>query len=315
MVCETCADYIIKIPDLEVAWDIWYNGNHMHISEFSNNIFLDSGDPAHTADVLGQLGFLHGQTTNPSLVAKSDVIAELAQGETLSQEELMAGYRTIATRIHKQIPGGSVSLEVYADANTTAQEMIEQAHALARWIPDPHIKLPITRAGLEAASELVAQGVKVNMTLCFSQEQAMAVHYATLGAKPGQVLVSPFLGRLDDIGQCGVSLIKNIVRAYQGAESHVSVLAASIRSLGHIYACVHAGADILTIPYKLFAPWAEHNFAIPDESYVCVGEGLERIPFGEDIATDWRTINIHHELTDKGLQKFADDWNALIGKA
>lgn len=289
-----------------------YTLMYMHISQSSTKVFLDSGDPQHTIDVLQTLGFLHGQTTNPSLVAKSDVITKLADGNTLSTEQLLDGYRTIVNRIYEQIPEGSISIEVYADATTTTQDMVDQAQMLREWLPDPHIKLPINAAGLAAATQLVADGAKVNMTLCFTQEQALAVHMATQGAAPGQVFVSPFIGRLDDIGVCGVSLIENIVRMYRELESPVEVLAASIRTLEHIPACVHAGADILTIPYKLFEPWSGQDFSVdesPHEHAVC---GLETIAFKSLDATNWHDLDIQHDLTDAGLQRFADDWNALI---
>ncbi|MCB9809029.1 transaldolase [Candidatus Nomurabacteria bacterium] len=284
----------------------------MHISDTSTKIFLDSGDPSHTQEVLARLGFLDGQTTNPSLVAQSEIIKELQAGGKLSQDQLLAGYQSIVERIHNYIPNGSISIEVYADANTTAQEMIDQAHTMRAWLPNPHIKLPITVAGLEAARQLVDEGTNVNMTLCFTQGQAWAVHLATLGAKPGQVCVSPFIGRLDDRGIDGVSLVKNISQMYREAGSHVAVLAASIRSLEHISLSVYAGADILTIPYKLFAPWAEHNFTVMEDMSVDMPE-REMIEYQNlDTVTNWHDMDITHELTDTGLQKFADDWNAIM---
>jgi transaldolase len=281
----------------------------MHISKFSTKIFLDSGDPSHTKDVLATLGFLDGQTTNPSLVAKSEVIRKLQEKGNINEDELMEGYKDIVNQIHNFIPGGSVSIEVYADADTTSQEMINQAESFSQWIPQPHIKLPITMAGLEAAEYLVGQGMNINMTLCFSQEQAVAVHYATRNAISGQVFVSPFLGRLDDQGVCGVSLIQNIRKAYDALGSHVEILAASIRSVSHISECVVAGADILTIPYKLFGPWGEKGFEITD---VPLCENLESLTYHQNIQDDWREINIQHDLTDTGLAKFAADWKSII---
>lgn len=282
----------------------------MQISDSSTKIFLDSGDPSHTKDVLEILGFLHGQTTNPSLVAKSEVIVALREKGKLTEEQLLDGYKEIVQTIHGYIPGGSVSIEVYADANTTAQQMIDQAESFSQWIPQPHIKLPITSAGLEAAEHLVNKGMNINMTLCFSLEQAVAVHRATRNATPGQVFVSPFLGRLDDQGVCGLSLIENIRKAYDDMRSPVQILAASIRSVEHIQSCVQAGADILTIPHKLFEPWQEENFEIKTIEKPC-GE-LQPLGYREILGDDWQSINIQHDLTDAGLAKFASDWNSLI---
>lgn len=282
----------------------------MHISQSSTKIFLDSGDPRHTKEVLSTLGFLHGQTTNPSLVAQSEVITALREKGSLNEDQLLAGYKDIVQSIHDTIPEGSVSIEVYADAHTTAQQMIAQAESFAQWIPQPHIKLPITTAGLEAAEYLVGKGMNINMTLCFSLEQAIAVHRATRGAQPGQVLVSPFLGRLDDQGVCGVSLIENIRRAYNELASPVQILAASIRSVAHIQSCIQAGADILTIPYKLFEPWQKEDFDVASITEPC--QNLETLAYTEIPGDDWQSINIQHDLTDTGLAKFASDWNSLI---
>ena len=143
----------------------------------------------------------------------------------------------------------SISLEVDASAESSAQELVEQGESINEWIPDAHIKLPITTAGLEAAEQLVRNGIQVNMTLCFTREQAYAVHLMaeSAGATRGQVFVSPFMGRLDDIGEDGLQLIEDISRMLKGLESPVLNLAASVRSVEHIEGARLAGADIITI--------------------------------------------------------------------
>jgi len=157
-------------------------------------IFLDSGDPQETREALKILGHLDGQTTNPSLIAKNPQ----AQGKKFTSEEVYAFYRKVVEEISGLIPQGSVSVEVYADKNTRVETMINQAKEMNTWIPNSHIKLPITQNGLEAASALVKQGIRVNMTLCFTQQQAAAVYAATKGAKKGEVFVSLF--RLLSVG-------------------------------------------------------------------------------------------------------------------
>ena len=281
---------------------------------FETRIFLDSGDPADTQKALEMIGFLDGQTTNPSLVAKNPDIKQQAEsGEGLTEEALLQGYKSIVNDIHELLPGGAISIEVYADATTTADAMVAQARDFVTWLSAPYIKLPCTTAGLEAASILTAEGIRVNMTLCFTQEQALAVHMATAGAAPGSVFISPFLGRLDDKGVCGLSLIHNIVRMYRELDSHVEVLAASIRSVDHIYACVNAGAHILTVPFKLFNEWNEKGLAPADGfAYTCSGMGLADIEYRDMQVDDWHDIDITHELTDVGLEKFSNDWNNLI---
>jgi transaldolase len=192
------------------------------MNERTTKIFLDSGDPAETKEAKGLLGFLDGQTTNPSLVAKSikaiathppaDGLPFTGEGiehQQLTEDALWSHYKKIALTIHELLPHGSVSAEVFSDANTTHDEMITRGLEIAGWFPGIYVKLPITHEGLLAARKLVREGINVNMTLCFTQEQAAAVHEATMGAKYGQVYVSPFIGRLDDIGFHGVFLIIN----------------------------------------------------------------------------------------------------------
>lgn len=276
-------------------------------------IFVDSGDPQDTQKALDILGQLDGQTTNPSLVAKNPDI-KVKEGE-MTEAQLLDAYKNIIQDIHAKIPQGDISIEVYADADSSAQSMIDQAHMFIEWIPNPYIKLPITPAGLEAAEILSREGVNINMTLCFSPEQALAVHNVTKGAKKGQVVISPFIGRLDDIGICGISLVETISALYRDLDSHVDVLAASLRNIDHLYACLTMGVDIITSPLKHLVAWNEAGGALPDgyEYTHAPDSDLVKVEYTdtkEDI--NWHTIDIQHDLTDKGLQKFADDWNSLI---
>lgn len=281
--------------------------------ERATKIFLDSGDPQQTSTILDVLGFLDGQTTNPSLIAKSPGAQERTAAEDpFSTEELLAFYKETVMQIRSLVPTGSISIEVYADTATTAAEMIAQAEQMNQWIAGVHIKLPTTTAGLEAASQLVKQGMNVNMTLVFTEEQAAAVYSATQGAERGQVYLSPFIGRLDDKGQDGMSLIHNIIELYNDGDGHVEILAASLRNMNHLYACLTAGVDIATVPFKLLHEWAGEG-AEMDSSFEYDADDRTPIEKKElDLSAPWDSFNIQHDLTDAGLQRFADDWNALL---
>ncbi len=122
---------------------------------------------------------------------------------------------------------------MFADLSTTAEEMLAQGQEMFSWIPNAYIKYPCTHEGLRAAQISVKKKIRVNMTLCFSQEQAAAVYAATKGSRE-PVYVSPFVGRLDDHGEDGMDLVRNIKRMYERSDGHVHVLAASIRSVNHL---------------------------------------------------------------------------------
>jgi transaldolase len=273
------------------------------LNDKTTNIFLDSGDPAETAQTLELLGHLDGQTTNPSLIAKSPQVQEFLKSQKFTRGELFEKYHQIALQIRQVIPAGKISAEVYADANSTVNELLEQAYQIAQWFPEIFVKLPITTAGLSAAEQLVADGISVNMTLCFSQDQAAAVHAATKDAKNCNVYVSPFIGRLDDIGQNGPDVIANIQNMYNKWGSHVGVLGASIRNVEHIQFCIDQKIAAMTIPLKILTTL--------DQSVITEINNLESIPYQELEQKDWEDYNIEHELTTKGLEKFAADWNAL----
>mgnify|MGYP000129599978 FL=1 len=277
-------------------------------------IFLDSGDSKDTESILSLLGFLDGQTTNPSLIAVSPGAKErLLKGEKFSKKELFDLYKETVQQISSLIPEGSVSVEVYADKDTGANEMYEQGKEMFSWIKNAHIKYPTNKEGLKAAERSIKEGMRVNMTLCFTQEQAAAVYSATKGAKKGDVFVSPFIGRLDDKGENGMQLIENILNMYAKGDGHVEVLTASVRSLSHFMAAVNLGSDIITAPMKILTEWQEAGSLGATKGYVYEKGELKGIPYEEiNLEKSWEEFNIQHELTDKGIERFAEDWNNLI---
>lgn len=283
-------------------------------SNLKTKIFLDGGDPEETKQLIKILGFLDGQTTNPTLVSKNpDAIKRLERGEKFSGDEIMDFYKHVVSQISQLIPKGSVSIEVYADEQTSATQMLDHAKRMYEWIPNAHIKYPTTEQGLIAAEESVRRGMRVNMTLVFSQEQAAAVYAATRGAIKGQVFVSPFVGRLDDKGENGMDLIKNILEMYKKGDGHVEVLTASVRNIEHFRYALSLGSDIITAPFKLIKDVSE-NLIVPElGTYSYYPKDLKPIEYKElDLNKNWQEFNIKHELTDIGIEKFASDWNALI---
>lgn len=289
-------------------------------------LFLDSGNPKDTQKAIDLLGYLDGQTTNPSLVAQNPEISKkLANGAYLSEGELLEEYKRIIEEIKLIIPDGSISIEVYADLDTNSDQMIDQANEFNKWISNAHIKLPTNRAGLIAANELTIRDVNVNMTLCFSQQQAAAVYSATKDASNSSVFVSPFIGRLDDIGQQGVDIVANIQKMYNKGDHHVELLAASVRNIKQFLYCLYLQVDIITAPLKVYEEWAKLNKAVPGidldlAQFMDMGEylntkNLQQIQYDEiDLNKNPELYDISHELTTKGIVKFAQDWNALLGK-
>lgn len=271
-------------------------------------IFLDSGNPEETNRAIQLIGALDGQTTNPSLVAKQ------LTGEH-TEQEVWNAYRSIAVELRSLLDEQpSISLEVDANEASTAKDLIKQGLAINEWIPNAHIKLPITHAGLEAAEYLVKEGIQVNMTLCFSLEQAYAVHLMAVqgNAQKGQVLVSPFMGRLDDSGVDGIGVVGDIVHLYRTLSSPVLVLAASIRHTDHIEGAQQVGADIATIPFKFFEAEPDLIRSLQQlEQPEVKTTHKKKLPLFEQ--PNWQSCNLDHPLTKKGLQQFSDDWKALIG--
>lgn len=277
-------------------------------------IFLDGGDPSETKAIIDLLGFLDGQTTNPSLVAKNPEAQErISRGNKFSSQELLDFYKVVICNASALIPNGSISIEVYADSETRADAMLAQARQMNEWIPNAHIKFPTTLEGLEAAAQAVREGMRVNMTLCFTQKQAAAVHLATLGCREGQVFVSPFVGRLDDIGENGMDLIKNIRMMYREAHSPVQVLTASVRNMNHFLCALSYESDIITAPASTLREWAGQGMPTPGADFDYTPNNLKPIPYIPlNLAGGWRSLDISHPLTDKGIERFATDWNALL---
>jgi transaldolase len=286
-----------------------------------SKILVDGGDPDETVRVKKVLGFVDGQTTNPSLIAKNPEIQQrIGSGRSLSSQEENDEYRKIVQAISPLVGDAGVSIEVFADLETSAEEMFSQGKEMFSWIPNAYIKYPCTLEGLRAAEMSVRQGIRVNITLCFSQEQAAAVYAATKGSEE-PVYVSPFVGRLDDLGENGIDLIKNIKTMYKNTDGHVHVLSASIRSLDHLLASFALNAELVTVPAKVLEKWAASNFPMPDEAFAyksvgANGQVLKPIPYKElDLNRPWQSFDITHELTTKGIQKFVADYRATLKRS
>lgn len=207
-------------------------------------IFLDSANIEEIRQAKA-LGAIEGVTTNPSLLAKE-------KGD----------WKKIIRQICKEIDG-PVSVEVIA---TEATAMLAEARDLVKIAPNIVIKVPMTLEGLKAITELQQRGVETNATLVFSPNQAL------LAAKAGATFVSPFVGRLDDIGQDGMQVIQDIMTVFRNYDMSTQVLVASIRHTNHFFQAAILGADAATIPLGVLL-------------------GL-----------------VKHPLTDAGLAKFLDDW-------
>ena len=161
----------------------------MRPKNLASRIFLDGGSPDESREIISLLGFLDGQTTNPSLISKNpEAKKRIERGPKFRQDEIFDFYRNVVRTISGLIPQGSVSVEVYADAVTTSDKMLAMGREMFSWIPNAHIKFPTSKEGLKAAEQAVREGLRVNMTLCFTQEQAAAVYAATRGAKKDRYL-------------------------------------------------------------------------------------------------------------------------------
>jgi len=194
-------------------------------------------------------GIVDGVTTNPSLVAK--------EGKPFEEH-----IREIC-----DIVDGDISAEV---VSTESSAMIKEGRQLAKIHRNVVVKCPLTRDGIMATSALSKDGIRVNVTLCFSPGQAL------IAAKAGAYIISPFVGRLDDIGWTGMELIRSIVQIYKNYGYKTKVLAASLRSPTHVIDSALAGADIGTMPFKVL------------------------------------DMLFNHPLTDKGLEQFLKDWNKVF---
>ena len=281
-----------------------------------SKIFLDGGDPQETrqADqLLKQAGLtgIEGQTTNPTLVAKNpEVQVYLAKGKRLTRVEALDEYKKIVQSIAK-ITSGPVSIQVIGDQHALVEDMLQQARVYQDWIPNGVVKFPITGNGL-AAAEIFCQEWSVNLTLNFSQEQAAAVYSATKNAKH-QVFISPFAGRLDDRGENGMDVVKNIITMYQNSNHHVKVLTASVRKIEHLLYALQLKSNAVTVPLKIIQEWVDQELLLPDKNFLYNQNGLKPIPYQSIIlGKDWRDYDIHHELTDLGVEKFMQDWRSII---
>lgn len=192
------------------------------------------------------LGILDGVTTNPSLVAK--------EGNVDFKQHIAAIC---------EIVQGDVSAEV---TSLDLEGMLREGREYARIAPNVVVKCPLTKDGLKATKQLNDEGIKVNVTLCFSAPQAI------LAAKAGATYISPFIGRLDDIGHNGMELLAEIVDIYRNYDWKTEILAASIRHPIHVVQAARLGADVATLPFKV----------------------IDQL--------------IKHPLTDKGLEQFLADW-------
>lgn len=193
-------------------------------------LFIDSADPKEIAS-LAATGLVDGVTTNPSLAAKS--------GQSLFD----------ALAAICDVVKGSVSAEVTA---TQTERMIAEGKKLARIADNITIKVPLTWDGLKACKALSGDGHKVNVTLCFSPNQAL------LAAKAGATFISPFIGRLDDAGHDGMALIREIRQIYDNYGYGTEILAASIRHVTHVRDAALAGADVATMPPAIFRALVSH---------------------------------------------------------
>ncbi len=192
--------------------------------------FLDTGIVDEIKSALN-LGLVDGVTTNPTLIAKSgrsqaDVIREITE-----------------------LVDGPISAEVIS---TETEGMLKEAYELAAIHPNVVIKLPLTPAGISACSKLSQKGIKTNVTLCFSSNQAL------LAAKAGATYISPFIGRLDDIGQNGLDLIEEIRTVYDNYGYTTKILAASIRHSAHVREAALCGADVATMPLNVLMALFQH---------------------------------------------------------
>jgi transaldolase len=281
-------------------------------------LLVDGGDPEETVRVKRLVGYVDGQTTNPTLVAKNPEVRQIiSSGQKFSSKEELDEYKKIVQSISPLVLDAGVSIEVFADFNTTGEEMLAQGREMFSWIPNAYIKYPCTHEGLRAAQTSVREGMRVNITLCFSQEQAAAVYVATKGSK-APVYVSPFVGRLDDRGENGMDLVKNIKLMYEAGDGHVHVLAASIRHLRHLLGSFALKAELITAPSKVWEEWGAASFPLPGADFAyegtdTSGKRLKPIAYKSlDLNQAWGSFDIRHDLTTKGIEQFVADYKGTI---
>jgi len=195
------------------------------------HIFLDTANIDEIRQA-ARLGVISGVTTNPSLVAKE------------KRADMKAVVREISSIVEGPISSEVLSLEPEA--------MIREARDVSSWSPNVVVKIPMSASGLEAISVLSKEGVRTNLTLCFSLNQAI------LGGIVGATYISSFVGRLDDIGHDGMELVADIVKVYEHYKISTQVIAASIRHPLHVSAAARAGAHVATVPYSVLMQMIRH---------------------------------------------------------
>jgi transaldolase len=287
----------------------------------TTKILLDGGDPEETLHIKKLLGFLDGQTTNPTFVAKNpDIQQRIASGRKLTPSEQNNEYKRIVKEISPLVGEAGVSIEVFADFDTTGEQMLAQGEEMYTWIPNAYVKYPCLPEGLRAAKMSVERGIRVNMTLCFSQSQAAAVYSATQGSRE-PVYVSPFVGRIDDHGEDGMGLVRNILTMYRKGDGHVRVLTASLRHLDHLLYAFALGSDLVTSPAKILEEWSQQKLPLPGPNFLyraidAKGQPLKPVPYQEfDLRGPWDSFDLKHELTDKGIEKFVADYKSTLARA
>lgn len=298
---------------------------------------LDSGDPLEFREISelakSKNSELWGATTNPTLIAKK------LEGRKVSMQEAFELQKQIVLEIIEIVPG-AVSAEVYADEATTADEMIEQGRQIATWHKRVVVKLPTNVEGFKARTALRKEKIPTNNTLVFSQEQIFAICLherivqETFGPleNPERVeewppFISPFVGRLDDIGEDGMSIVENGMKIKELVGTPLWMLEASVRRVEHIRRGIEANVEIITAPGKVLQEWfslsQRQQDGVDETSYAKTLTkkpywnpsdellSIETLPKLMD-ALEVGVIDIVHPLTDKGLIRFANDWKEII---
>ena len=295
---------------------------------------LDSGDPEEYREIKGlavkQGSELWGATTNPTLIAKKLI------GQKYTLQEAYDLQKKIVMEILEIVPG-AVSAEVYADEKTTAQEMIEQGREIAAWHERVVVKLPTTIEGLKARTALRKEKIPINNTLVFSQQQIFAIcmheHLVQKNFGPIQnqwpPFISPFVGRLDDIGEDGMSLIDQGIKLKIHFDLQLAIwmLASSIRNSMHIKRSMVVGSDILTAPAKAYREWfalsKEQQEKLDTAAYAQHLKPVARWQAPQELLTidnvdafmqtiESGKLDITHPLTEKGIIRFAQDWKEIL---
>jgi|SRR3989344_3367978 len=289
---------------------------------------LDSGDPEEYKAIANLARehneVLFGATTNPSLIAK-----KLA-GKKVSAQEAFELQKQIVMEIIDIVPG-PVSAEVYADGKTTGEEMAQQGREIAKWHERIVVKLPTTLEGFKARTLLRREKIPINNTLVFSQQQVFAVNLHERLIQNNENLwppfISPFVGRLDDMSEDGMVVVEHAMRLKRTYNFTPLVLLSSVRRKEHMKRGVDCEADLVTAPATVYEEWfslaQEQKNAIDTKAYAASLKSIDYWdPPAELLAIDsidWFNqaiatgkLNIQHDLTDKGLVRFAEDWKTII---